>query len=229
MTGELEDPENAEHPERDKGARHVVVVRYPQPYVVGQYGHHVYNTHNTPNELVPVRRREQPQQILRGEYHHASSVQTEEHDLVPLPAGQGTGPPRPLPAGDRLDDVRHHRHRDEETRYVVENQGGGGSVRVLERPPHLLPDVGQLLQVLVAVLRELVVHQALGVLALPVAVVLVAAVADHVGEDAEEGELLVVAGQALVLRVVELAGAVVVEDVPRRYGELLAGCVVRIA
>uniref|UniRef100_A0A182VHD5 Uncharacterized protein n=1 Tax=Anopheles merus TaxID=30066 RepID=A0A182VHD5_ANOME len=59
----------------------------------------------------------------------------------------------------------------------------------------------------------LVVHQPLRIFALPVAVVLVAAVADHVGHDAEKGQLLIVAEQTLVPRVVQLAGAIVVEDV----------------
>jgi len=72
-----------------------------------------------------------------------------------------------------------------------------------------------LLKVLVVtILTELVVHEALGVFALAVLVILEAAVADDVREDAKEGELLLVAGEALVFGVVQLAGAVVVEDVP---------------
>lgn len=79
----------------------------------------------------------------------------------------------------------------------------------------LVPDISQLLKVLVVtILTELVVHEPLGILPFAVLVVLEAAVADHVREDAEEGELFLVAGEALVFGVVQLAGAVVVEDVP---------------
>lgn len=87
-------------------------------------------------------------------------------------------------------------------------------MRVLECPPHLLANVRELLQVLVPIFTQFVIHQPLCVLALPVPVVLVAAVPDHVGHDAEEGQLLVVARQALVFRVVQLPRAVVVEYVP---------------
>ena len=89
-------------------------------------------------------------------------------------------------------------------------------MRVLEGPPHLLPrvaQVGRRLRVLLVVLAQLVVQDPLGVLPLPVAVVLVTTVADDVRHDAEEGQLFVVAGQAFVLRVVQLARPVVVEDV----------------
>lgn len=90
-------------------------------------------------------------------------------------------------------------------------------MRVLKCPPHFLAGVAQVLgrlRILFVVLAQLVVHDALGVLPLAVAVVLVAAVADDVRHDAEEGQLLIIAGQALVLRVVQLARPVVVEDVP---------------
>lgn len=46
-------------------------------------------------------------------------------------------------------------------------------------------------------------------------VVLVTAVPDHVGQDAEESQLLVVTGQAFVLWVVQLARPVIVQDVPK--------------
>jgi len=87
-------------------------------------------------------------------------------------------------------------------------------VRVLEGPPHLLPHVGQLLQILIPVLRQLVVHQPLRVLPLPVPVVLVTTVPYNVRHYAEEGQLLVVAGEAFVLRIMQFACPVVVEYVP---------------
>jgi len=87
-------------------------------------------------------------------------------------------------------------------------------VRILEGPPHLLAHVGQLLQILIPVLRQLVVHQPLRVLPLPVPVVLVAAIANDIRHYSKEGQLLVVAGEAFVLRVVQLARPVVVQYVP---------------
>uniref|UniRef100_A0A182IQ13 Uncharacterized protein n=1 Tax=Anopheles atroparvus TaxID=41427 RepID=A0A182IQ13_ANOAO len=211
---ELEDAEDAEDAQRDERAGHVVVVGDAEPDVVRQDGDHVDDAHDAAHELAPARCGEQPQQVLGGEDHDAGRVQAEEDDFVALAAGEGAGAARPHPARHRLDDVRHHRYSNEEARDVVEHERGSGSMRILEGAPHPLADVGQLPQVVVAALRQLVVHQALGVLALPVAVVLVAAVADHVRHDAEEGQLLVVAEQTLVARVVQLAGAVVVEDVP---------------
>ncbi len=59
----------------------------------------------------------------------------------------------------------------------------------------------------------LLTHEPLRVLPLPVPVVLVAAVSDDVGHDAEEGQLLVVLRQALALGEVQLPRAVVVQDV----------------
>jgi len=214
VPGELEYPEHPEHAERDEGAGHVVVVGDAQADVIGQDGYHVDDAHDAAHKLAPVRGGEQPQQILGGEYHHASRVQAEEHDLVAFTARQCAHATRPVAARHRLHHVGHDGHGDEETGDVVEDERRGGRVWVAECPPHLLPDVGELWQVLVAVLRQLVVHQPLGVLTLPVPVVLVAAVADDVWQYAEERQLLVVAGQALVLRVVQLAGAVVVEYVP---------------
>lgn len=63
------------------------------------------------------------------------------------------------------------------------------------------------------IFAQFVVENAFGVLSFPVAIVFVATVADDVRHDTEKGQLLVVAGQALVLRVVQFARPVVVEDV----------------
>ena len=89
-------------------------------------------------------------------------------------------------------------------------QSSCGSVGILECPPHFLADIRQLLQVLVPIFTQFVIHQAFGILPLAVSVVLVTAVADYVGHDAEEGQLLVIAREALVFRVVQLPRTVVV-------------------
>lgn len=214
MAGELEYAEHAEHAERDERTGHIVVVGDTQPDVVRQYGHHVDDAHHAAHELAPVRGGEQPEQVLGGEYHDACGVQAEKDDLVAFAARQCAHAAGPVAARHRLHHVGHDRNGDEEAGDIVEDERSGGRVRVAERAPHLLSDVGELRQVLVAVLRQLVVHQPFRVLTLPVPIVLVAAVTDHVRQYAEERQLLVVAGQALVLRIVQLAGPVIVEYVP---------------
>ena len=169
-----------------------------------------------------------PEQVLGGEDHDAGRVEAEEDDFVALAAGNGLAALGQQPvvgagdgaraAGHRLEDVGDDRNGDEEAGDVVEDQRRRRRVRVLEGAPHLLAQVALLGggggAGAVGVLAQLVVEQPFGVLALPVAVVLVATVADDVRHDAEEGQLFVVAGQTLVLRIVQLARSVVVEDVP---------------
>lgn len=214
MPGELEYAKHAKHAERDERTGHVVVVGDSQPNIVWQYGYHINDTHHAPHELAAVRRGEQPQQILGGEYHHARRVQAEEHDLVAFAARQRGRPAGPMAARHRFHHVGHHGHGDEKPSDVVEDQRGGGRVRVTERAPHFLPDVGELRQVLVAVFRQLVVHQPFRVLPLPVSVVLITAVTDYVRQYAEKRQLLIVTSQTLVFRIVQFAGAIVVEYVP---------------
>lgn len=215
MSRELEDTKYAEDPEGDERTRDVVIVLDTEADVVRHYGDDVDHRHHRACELASARGREQPEQILRGEDHHAGSVQTEEHDLVPLAARERSGATGPDAARHRLHHVRQHAHRDEEPGDIIKDQRRRGRVRVLKRAPHLLARVGELLERLVAVLAQLVVHQSLRILSFSVPIVLVAAVADDVRQDAEERQLLVVAGETLVLRVVELTGAVVVENVPK--------------
>jgi len=158
VPGELEYPEHPEHAECDERTGHVVVVRDAKADVVRQDGHHVDDAHDAAHELAPVRGGEQPQQILGGEYHHASRVQAEEHDLVAFAARQCAYAAGPMAAWHRLHHVGHDGHGYEEASDVVEDESRGGRVWIAERPPHLLPDVGELRQVLVTVLRQLVVH-----------------------------------------------------------------------
>ena len=77
---------------------------------------------------------------------------------------------------------------------------------------------------------RLFIQQTLGVLAPPVAVLLVAAVAHEVGYDAKEGQLFVVGHDAFVLGIVEVARAVKVEYVTEEFGvaveKVLVGLVV---
>lgn len=144
MPGELEYPEHSEHTERDECAGHVVVVRDAQADVVRQNGHHVDDAHDAAHELASVWRGEQPQQILGGEYHHASRVQAEEHDFVTFATRQCSDAAGPVAARHGLHHVGHDGYGDEEPGDVVEDERGGGRVRVAKRSPHLLPDVGEL-------------------------------------------------------------------------------------
>lgn len=214
MSRELEYPEHSEHAERDERAGHVVVVRDAQSDVIGQDCYNVDDAHHTSHELTPVRSGEQPQQILGGEDHHACRVQAKEHDLVTFAARERADTAGTMAARHGLHDVGHDGHGYEEPGDVVKDKRCGGRVRVAERAPHFLPYISKLRQVLVAVFRQLVVHQPFGVLALPVPVVLVTTVADYVRQYAEKRQFLVVAGQALVFRIVKLAGPVIVEYVP---------------
>lgn len=215
MPRELEDAEHSEHPEGHEGAGHVVIVSDSETYVVRQDGHHVDDAHHTPDKFATVGSCEQPEEILRREDHDASRVKAKEDDLIALATRQGAGPTRPVSAGNSLYHVGHHGHSYEEARHVVEDEGRRGCVRVLEGSPHLLTDVRQLLQVLVPVLRQLVVHQPLCILPLPVPVVFVTAVADDVRKDAEKCQLFVITRQALVFWVVQFPRAIVVENVTK--------------
>lgn len=142
VAGELEDTEHSEHAERDEGATDVVVVGDAQADVVGHNGHHIDDTHHRTYKLAAIGGGEQTEQILRREDHHTGCVQAEEDDLVALAARQGTRPARTMSAGHCLHHVGHHRDGDEEARHVVEHQSTCGRVRILECPPHLLPDIG---------------------------------------------------------------------------------------
>lgn len=86
-------------------------------------------------------------------------------------------------------------------------------MRILERAPHFLSNVRELLQIVLAVFGEFVVHESLGILTFTISVVLVAAVADDVRQDAEERQFFIVAGETLVFRVVQLTCAIIIKNV----------------
>ena len=207
---ELEDPEDAEDPERDEGAGHVLVVGHDQADVIGHDGHNVDDTHHAADEAVAAGRREKPQEVLHREDHDAGRVQAKEGHRVALATRQLLAPGHRA-ARHRLHHVGDHRDGDEEASHVVEDQGQRAGVRVLEGPPHGLAEAERGRGLLV-VLRVVVVHEPLGVLPLAVLVLLVAAVADDLRQNAVESQLVVVGGDALVARVVQLASAVEVED-----------------
>lgn len=93
-------------------------------------------------------------------------------------------------------------------------QSSSGGVRILECAPHFLANVGELLQVLVPILTQFVIHQAFRIFPFPVTVVLIATIPYNIGHDAEEGQFLVIAREALVLGVVQFPRAVIVQNVP---------------
>lgn len=215
MAAELEDAKDAEDAQRHERPRHVVVVLDEEANVVGHDGDHVDHRHDAAHELAAGGGGVQPQHVLAAEDHHAGGVQTEEGHLEGVAAADlRVGVALLVRTGDGLHDVRHHADGDEEAGDVVEDEGRRGGVRILEGAPHLLAD-GPFGGVAESGLRLLqaVVHHPLGILPLPVAVVLVAAVADDVGDDAEEGQLLVVGHETLVAGVVQLPRPVVVQYV----------------
>ncbi len=117
---------------------HLVVVREPEPDVVGHDGDKVDDAHDAPHELAPVGGGEEPEEVLRREDHDAGRVQAEEHDLVLVAAGLDLVPAGHGAARDGLDHVGHDGDGDEEARHVVEDEGGRGGVGHLEGPPHSL-------------------------------------------------------------------------------------------
>ena len=184
MAGELKDAEHTENSERHKSAAHVLIVSHHQANVVGQDGHHVDDAHHGPHEAVAARCGEQAHQVLHCEDHDAGRVHAEKGHCVALPAWHL------LLVGGRAAGYRFHhigddRDSDKEAGDVVEHKGHGGSVGVLESPPHGLPEghVGQLSILIVL----LVIHQTLSILSLPILVLFITAVADDLRDDAKEG------------------------------------------
>lgn len=118
---ELKDTEHAEDAQRHKGPADVVVVRDAQADVVRHDGHHVDDAHHTANELAAVRSREQTEQVLGREDHHAGRVQAEEDDLVAFAAGQGASTTWSDAARNRLHNVGHNADCDEKSSDIIED------------------------------------------------------------------------------------------------------------
>ena len=74
MPRELEDSEDAENPERNEGAAHVVVVGDDEPDVVRDDSHHVNDAHDATHELAAVRGGVKPEEVLGREDHDAGRV-----------------------------------------------------------------------------------------------------------------------------------------------------------
>lgn len=189
MAGELEDAKHSEDAQRHEGATHVLVVGHHQADVVRQDGHHVDDAHHGTHETVTTGCSKQTHKVFHCEYHDAGSVDAEERHCVAFAArlvflvGSGT-------TGNGLYDISDDRDGNEETSDIVEDQGQGGCVRVLEGAPHGLSEVQVgLLQVLVLLL---VILQPLQVFPLSILVLFVAAIANDLGHDAEERQLLIV-------------------------------------
>ena len=139
VSRELENAEDAKHPQRDEGAAERLVVGDSEPNVVGQDRHHVDDAHHGAHVAIAVGRREQPKQILAGEDHHARRVQTEQLHLEDVAARPTASGRRQLAAArDRLGDVDDNGDGDEEAGDVVEHEGRRSAVRRLEGPPHSL-------------------------------------------------------------------------------------------
>ena len=154
--------------------------------------------------------------VLGGEDHDTGRVQAEQFHFETFPARGVPIGARDDPARDRLDYVDDYGNGDEEPGDVIEHESGSSGVRVLEGPPHPFSDGGR--RMVVHSVCLLVLHQSLDVLPLPVAILLVAAVADYVGHDAEEGHLFLERCNALRFRVVHLSRPVVAENVPEEVG-----------
>ena len=184
--------------------------------------------------MKPTRSGVESEHVFGGEDHDTGRIQAEQLRLESFPAvGDVVGAGEGSPAWNRLDHVRQHGHGDEEPGDVVEHEGRGAGLRVLERPPHSFTDVlgrGKTGSGCGFFVRfRLIVGNPLHVFPLPVAVILLAAVADDVLSDAEEGELVVERGDAFVFRVVHRARPVVAENMSedvRIAVEEILSCVV---
>ncbi len=211
----FENPKDPEDPEGDEGPAHVLVVCHDQADVVRHDGHHVNDAHDAFDELVPAGRGDQTQQVLDGEDQDAGRIQTEERQGVVLSARDLPRPVWPAAARDRLHHVGHNGDGDEKARDVIKHQRHGAGVRVLKRAPHGLTERHIRQHHIFVVVVLLIVLNPLRVLPSAIFVLLITAVAYYLRNDAEEGQLLVVGGDALVARVVQLPGSVEVEDVPK--------------
>ena len=138
VTRELEDAEDAKHPQRDERAAQVLVVGDAQPDVVRQNGDHVDDAHHRPDVLAAQRRGVQSQQVLACEKHHARCVQTEQFRLVAFAAREFAPGARVDPARYRLGDIGKDRQRDEEASDVVENERRCARLWILKCSPHVL-------------------------------------------------------------------------------------------
>jgi hypothetical protein len=82
----------------------------------------------------------------------------------------------PSSTRNRLDDIGPDRDSDEEAGHVIEDKSRGGRVRILERSPHCFSRTDFDDFMLLVRLTQSVVQHSFGVLALPIPIVLVAAV-----------------------------------------------------
>lgn len=210
----FENPKDPEDPEGDEGPAYVLVVRHDQAYVVRHDGHHVDDAHDALDKLVPAGRGDQTQQVLNSEDHDAGRIQTEEREGVAFSARDLLRPVWRAATRDRLHHIGHNGDGDEKARDVIEHQRHGARVRVLKRAPHGLAERHIRRHHIFAVVVLLIVLNPLRVLPPAIFVLLITAVPYYLRNDAEEGQLLVIGGDALVARVVQLPGSVEVEDVP---------------
>lgn len=217
MTRELEDSKYAENSKGDESSGHVIIVRDPQPDIVGKNCHHVNDAHHAADELAPVGCGEQTEKILCREYHDTRRVQAEKHRFVALPAWERAPFPGQRPTRHRLHHVGHHRHGDEEARHVVKDEGGCGRVRIFKGPPHALSDICDG-WALIPIFRQLIIQEALRIFPLSVPVVFIAAVSNDVRQNTEKCEFFVVARETLVFGIVKLPGPVVIENVTEYVG-----------
>ncbi len=216
VTWELEDPEDAEHPQRDERAAHVLVLRHDQADVVGHDGDDVDDAHDRAHELAAAGRSEKPHEVLECEDEDAGRVHAEKRQRVLLATRQLFLAAFGGSAGDGFHHVRYDRDGDEETRDVVENESHGARVGVFKGAPQAFPRC--------AVRRKWsirphlclrVLGQTFLVLFLAIPVLFHAAVADNVRHDAIKRQLLVEGLNALLPWVVKLAGSVEVQNVAK--------------
>jgi len=140
VTGELEDTEHAEDPQRDERAAQVLIVTDAEPDVVRQDGYNVDDAHDGADVATPGRRRVQPQQVLDSEDDNTGRVETEQFDAVPLTARlEAAGRRHWGTARDSLDHVGGDGQSDEEASDVVEDECRRAGLWVLERFPQLFP------------------------------------------------------------------------------------------
>ena len=184
----LEYAKDPKDPESDERAAHLVIGDNHERYVVRKYGDHVDHAHHGACVVAARGRRIQAQEILGREYGHACRVKRKKLVLVLFAKclcfeyfriGR-------LHRGlECLAYVGAHTDRYEKARHVIEDERHRARLRILERVPQAFADGHRAVGIALVVV-DLLLVEALVVLAFAVAILLVAAVGHEVRHDAKE-------------------------------------------
>ncbi len=216
VTRELEDSEDAEHPQRDECPTHVLILRHDQADVVGHDGDDVDDAHDRAHKRAAAGRGEKPHEVLKSEDEDAGRVHAEKCQRELLAARQFFLAAFEGSAGDGFHHVCYDWDGDEETRDVVENESHGARVWVFKGAPQAFPRCAVRWKWSIRPHLGLrVLGQTFLILFLAIPVLFHAAVADNVRHNAVKCQLLIEGLNALLPWIVKLAGSVEVQNVAK--------------